>query len=141
MKIIVCGGRDFSNRAGMNDILDALHKHYGFTLLVHGAARGADRMAGEWADANGVPCEPFAADWQMHGPRAGLIRNKEMLRKFKPEIVIAFPGGNGTAHMVKIASEAGVLVHQFNEVDRGTPEKMTRAEIIMAQTPTYEGKI
>ena len=97
MRIIVCGGRDFSDREALFRVLDDLHTTHGFTLLVHGAARGADRLAGEWAEARGVTCKPMAADWQMHGLRAGPVRNREMLRTCKPEIVVAFPGGSGTA--------------------------------------------
>jgi hypothetical protein len=33
-----------------------------------------------------------------------------MLAEFQPTLVIAFPGGRGTAHMVRIAKDAGVQV-------------------------------
>jgi hypothetical protein len=33
-----------------------------------------------------------------------------MLREGKPDLVIAFPGGRGTAHMTRIALEAGLKV-------------------------------
>jgi hypothetical protein len=33
-----------------------------------------------------------------------------MLDVGKPDLVIAFPGGNGTAHMVGIAKAAGITV-------------------------------
>ncbi|QXN72188.1 DprA-like DNA processing chain A [Rhodobacter phage RcRios] len=137
MRIIVCGGRDFSDREALFRVLDDLHSTHGFTLLVHGAARGADRLAGEWAEARGVTCKPIAADWQMHGLRAGPVRNREMLRTCKPEIVVAFPGGSGTEHMIEISRKAGVTVH----VIEGHQEKTSRADRIMAQTPRYEGKI
>lgn len=124
MRIIVCGGRDFSDREALFRVLDDLHSTHGFTLLVHGAARG-------------VTCKPMAADWQMHGLRAGPVRNREMLRTCKPEIVVAFPGGSGTEHMIEISFKAGVTVH----VIEGHQEKTSRADRIMAQTPRYEGKI
>ena len=139
MRIIVCGGRDFSDRDALFRVLDDLHSTHGFTLLVHGAARGADRLAGEWAEARGVTCKPMAADWQMHGLRAGPVRNREMLRTCKPEIVVAFPGGNGTDHMIDISSKAGVRVHLVTNDQ--LQKKTSRADRIMAQTPRYEGKI
>ena len=40
MRIIVCGGRDFSDREALFRVLDDLHSTHGFTLLVHGASRG-----------------------------------------------------------------------------------------------------
>ncbi len=139
MRIIVCGGRDFSDREALFRVLDDLHSTHGFTLLIHGAARGTDRLAGEWAEARGVPCKPMAADWQMHGLRAGPVRNREMLRTCKPEIVVAFPGGNGTDHMIEISMKEGVKVHLVPWSD--VQEKTSRADRIMAQTPKYEGKI
>ena len=76
-----------------------------------GRPHGADRLAGEWAEARGVPCKPMAANWQTHGLRAGPVRNREMLRTCKPEIVVAFPGGSWTDHMIEISRKAGVTVH------------------------------
>jgi hypothetical protein len=51
------------------------------------------------------------ADWNTHGRAAGPIRNQRMLDEVKPELVVAFPGGRGTADMVRRAREAGVNVY------------------------------
>lgn len=112
MIVIVCGGRNFSDREHLFKTLDTLHEVHGFTLIVHGAARGADRLAGEWATARGIACEPVAVDWQTYGLAAGPTRNRVMLRRFKPELVVAFDGGTGTDHMMRIAEKAGVKVIQ-----------------------------
>jgi hypothetical protein len=40
----------------------------------------------------------------------GPIRNKPMLEEGKPDLVVAFPSGRGTANMMKQAREAGVPV-------------------------------
>jgi len=53
---------------------------------------------------------PFPADWSRHGKSAGPIRNRQMLIEGRPDIVVAFPGGKGTANMIKQAVEAGVKV-------------------------------
>ena len=78
--------------------------------LIHGAARGADSLAGEWASTRAVPVKIFPADWQTHGRSAGHIRNAQMLREGKPDLVVAFPGGRGTADMVAKANAAGITV-------------------------------
>ncbi|BAQ18361.1 hypothetical protein GL4_2928 [Methyloceanibacter caenitepidi] len=78
--------------------------------MIHGNATGADALAGFWAIAVGVPILAFAADWNKHGRAAGPIRNKQMLDEGKPDLVIAFPGGRGTANMVRQARERGVEV-------------------------------
>jgi hypothetical protein len=45
-------------------------------------------------------CSP---DWKTHGKAGGPIRNQMMLDDYKPQVVIAFPGGSGTADMVRRA--------------------------------------
>ena len=52
----------------------------------------------------------FLPDWEKHGRAAGPIRNKLMLDEGRPDLVVAFPGGRGTANMVKQASAASVEV-------------------------------
>ena len=59
---------------------------------------------------NDVPCRVYPADWKANAKAAGPIRNAEMLADFKPDTVIAFPGGRGTADMVRKAKAAGVRV-------------------------------
>lgn len=113
MRVLVCGGRDFGSFDRVCQVLDDLHKETRIGVVIHGAARGADLLAAAWASQRKVAHMPFAADWHKHGRAAGPIRNKWMLEEGKPDLVIAFPGGNGTAHMVRIAREAGVEVREI----------------------------
>jgi hypothetical protein len=85
-----------------------LRRTRGITVLIAGGARGADTLAEEWAKAQGIQCEVYMADWEGLGRKAGPIRNQQMLDEGKPDLVIAFPGGRGTADMVRRAREAGV---------------------------------
>lgn len=112
MRLLVCGGRDFTDRAFVFRCLDAAHAKRPITTLIHGAARGADTLADEWAEAQEIDTIQCPANWELHGKAAGPIRNAEMLTRWKPDGVLAFPGGSGTAHMVKIAREAGLPVWQ-----------------------------
>ena len=109
MRVLVTGGRDFNDGDLVNATLDRLHVEYHFTTLVHGAASGADRLSGEWAASRGVPVEANPADWKKYGRAAGPIRNSQMLDD-KPDLVIAFPGGKGTADMIRKAQSAGLTV-------------------------------
>jgi len=110
MRVLVCGGRDFDDRALLEATLDRLHHAHVFTVLIEGDARGADRMAGEWAESQGIAHEIFTADWETLGPKAGPIRNQQMLDEGRPDLVVAFPGTAGTDHMKRIAREAGIEV-------------------------------
>lgn len=111
MRILVCGGRDYFQFAAVDRALRNVRARYGIDVLIHGAARGADTVAGNWAERNGIETQVFPADWQKHGRGAGPIRNKQMLDEGKPDGVVAFPGGRGTANMIAQARAAGVKVY------------------------------
>ena len=110
MKLLVCGGREFTDRDFVFATLDRVDARRQVFLLIHGAARGADTLAEEWAKARGVSYAPNPARWAELGRRAGPIRNQEMLDLWAPDGVVAFPGGAGTADMVARARAAGVTV-------------------------------
>jgi len=110
MRVLVCGGRDFNDHAMVFERLDALHQRDQISLLIEGGARGADALAAEWALARRVPSRRFTAQWDVHGRSAGPIRNQKMLDEGKPDLVVAFPGGRGTANMIALAKTAGVYV-------------------------------
>lgn len=82
--------------------------------VIHGGARGADQIAGEFAEFYHCAVEEYPAQWQTYGKRAGFVRNRQMLEEGKPEIVLAFYSGSerskGTAMMVDISRQAGVEV-------------------------------
>lgn len=128
MKLLVCGGRTYGQRVGESDTLDralsAFASGHDVTLVVHGAARGADSLAGEWARLHGVDVVEYPAEWNKYGRSAGFKRNKQMLDAESPDWVIAFPGGTGTNMMVNLALQAGVPVWRvrFNKLVRITQE-------------------
>jgi len=112
VKILVCGGRDFADKDFLFDWLDDYRSRCldPITHLIHGAARGADTLAGEWAALRGIQPVACPALWRAHGSKAaGPMRNAAMLQLW-PDIVIAFPGGTGTANMVRQSRQAGILV-------------------------------
>lgn len=111
MIVIVCGGRDYTNKARVYKALDAAHDARPITLLIQGYARGADKLARQWAIDRGVPFHDEPADWNRYDKAAGGIRNSKMLT-LDPEACIAFPGGDGTADMVKKSRRAGLTVWQ-----------------------------
>jgi hypothetical protein len=113
-RILVCGGRDYQNRQHVWATLDRLHAARGIAAIIQGAADGADRWAAEWGWERGIRVCSFPADWKAHGKAAGPIRNKQMLDEAKPDGVVAFPGGSGTANMVRQARAAGVPVWEHS---------------------------
>ena len=109
-KVLVCGGRDFKDAALLDRVLCEVDNRVSIGEIIHGGANGADTMAGCWAEKHNIHVTVFKADWSRHGKAAGPRRNEKMLYEGKPDYVVAFPGGRGTAHMVGIALKAGVPV-------------------------------
>lgn len=109
MRILICGGRDYKNKERVFEVLDWLVTADEGHHICHGGARGADTLAGLWAKSRKVKCTVFPADWSL-GRSAGVLRNLQMLDEFRPQLVIAFPGGRGTFHMQTAARAAGVLI-------------------------------
>ena len=123
MIVLVCGSRTFKDRELMWSKLDWYQRHeqWYFTLLIHGDAKGADRMAQAWAHNRGIAERAYPAEWDLYGKRAGYIRNQQMLKQGHPNMVLAFVSAaegqatvtalaesKGTANMVALARDAGV---------------------------------
>lgn len=108
MRVIVCGSRRWRDRDAISDRLFELPPD---SVIVHGNAAGADRIAHQEAQKLGLLVEPHPADWQQHGKAAGPIRNRAMAR-MGADLCIAFWDGasKGTAHMIGEAEASGIPV-------------------------------
>lgn len=104
--ILVTGGRDYHDAAKVHRMLES-YKPRG---IIQGGATGADQIARIWAETNGVANATVMANWAVHSRAAGAIRNGWMLELCKVDFVLAFPGGKGTADMVRQAKAAGIDV-------------------------------
>ena len=113
MRILVCGGRNYADREAVFRALDevCIDNPDCAVTVIQGGADGADALAREWCNARAIPCLNVPADWKAHGRAAGPLRNQRMLT-YKPHLVIAFPGGRGTADMVRRAEIAGIEVRK-----------------------------
>lgn len=118
-RVLVCGGRDYANHDRVHEALDLLHDADTIVAIIHGGASGADAFAEHWAlthfDWESIDCIAFPADWKEHGRAAGPIRNARMLHEGKPDLVVAFPGGRGTADCVGRARELGIDVLEVTD--------------------------
>lgn len=107
--VLVCGGRDFSDRALLFTTMDrVLAKYPDGLLVVHGSAKGADLLAEEWCKARQVMYVGVPAQWDRFGKSAGMQRNRIMRDVWEPKACIAFKGGVGTLGMIGLMREVGV---------------------------------
>lgn len=94
--------------------------------IISGMAKGVDTCAVDWAVVNWCKWHEFPANWEdlshpdavirtrkdgtKYDALAGHRRNQKMIDEGKPDLVVAFPGGTGTADMVKRAKTAKVEI-------------------------------
>lgn len=119
MRVIVTGGRDYQDKDHVFRVLSAIHNRTPITVLVHGGATGADTLADLWAKANSVLREVHKVikeDWNRLGRRAGPLRNQKMA-ELGADLLVPFPGGSGTADMIRQAKAKGIEVYKEVELD------------------------
>lgn len=116
MRLLVCGGRDYDDRKSFDLAMSLYDTKLGISVIIHGGAPGADRMADVWAQKHDIPCFRFPAQWRKYGKPAGAIRNRQMIEIGLPDAVLAFPGGDGTADMVNKAKRSGITVYEVKKV-------------------------
>lgn len=112
MIVVVTGGRDFDDWVRVCRSLDYVHGWNAITLLINGAATGADRLSAWWSYYRGIPRYDCPAEWKISGKAAGPIRNRFMLECYRPQLLVAFPGGKGTRSMRSQATEFGVPIFE-----------------------------
>lgn len=102
MKVIIAGGRDFSDYEVLRERCDFFLKTKSNIEIVSGAAKGADSLGERYANERGYSLTKFPADWDTHGKSAGYIRNAKMAAY--ADALIAFWDGKskGTKNMIEI---------------------------------------
>lgn len=130
---IICGGRDYTDRKNAFHRLDykfgSLIEDGAVVEVIQGGAKGADTLAGQWADERELAHTKVPANWNKYGKRAGFIRNSEMAEKLQARkdqtgaraMVIGMPGGTGTKMMLQIAYEQGFEVSRIEADPEYTP--------------------
>ncbi len=111
MRLLFSGDRNWTRVAPVTEVLSWFDPTR--DIVVHGAAKGLDSLAGNLAHSMGFTVVSFPAHWTQYGKRAGRIRNQEMLDT-DPDIVFAFhpniKESKGTKHMIEISCLKGTPV-------------------------------
>ena len=111
MKVLVCGGRDYNDYDTVARWLDQFKP----TFIIEGGATGADTLAWKYSKQNNIERLTIEARWDKHGKAAGPIRNQQMIDEGKPDLVVAFKGGTGTADMVRRAKKHNIKVIEVED--------------------------
>lgn len=121
--VVITGSRDWTDADAIHADLSCIEQAGRLWGVVEGAARGADRIAGRWAEEaqrRGIYWMTMPADWQAHGRKAGPLRNRQMLAYAQSTaeaegvlpVVLAYPlpGSIGTLDMMRVCAAAGLRV-------------------------------
>jgi hypothetical protein len=112
MKVLICGDRNYTNKERIDKFILSLPFD---TEIIEGEARGADSIARDCAETRGLKVHKFPADWGKYFKAAGPIRNSQMLKEGKPDLVIAYHDNikesKGTKNMATISLKAGIPVY------------------------------
>ena len=114
--MIVCGSREWDDRTA---IAERLADFPSDTIIVHGAAKGADHIAGQEATKLGLLVEEHPVtkeDYSYYGNRAYFLRNERMA-KIGADLCLAFWDGQsrGTSMMVDLAEKEDIPIELYCE--------------------------
>lgn len=131
MRVLVTGSRRWDDATTIRAALDAVAfaaATGGYTRLVvvHGACpNGADELADIWVRTwpvgdLAVTAERHPALWNVHGRKAGIVRNNEMVAA-GADLCLAFirDGSPGATHCAERAGEAGIPLRVWHYGEPG----------------------
>jgi len=115
IRIAVTGGRDYPNRDKVTEIFEKMLKALKHPFIIVGDCEtGLDLYVREFCEANKhrLNHAVFEADWPKYGKAAGPKRNTVMVQ-MKPDLLLSFPGGRGTADMTRQSEAAGIKIQRI----------------------------
>lgn len=137
-RVLVFGGRHYGEIRGQRGFLfvalDRIYFEIGPFAVIHGKAKGADTLAGEWARSRRLPEMPFPALWDdlegvprkdirrhpsgaPYNVKAGTQRNQRMLSEGQPTHACGFRGGAGTMDMANRIVTLKIPLFDFRGVE------------------------
>ena len=110
MKVIIAGGRTFSNYDLLFQTCDKVLSLQTEIEIVSGTANGADKLGEKYANEKEYPIKQFPADWDKYGKSAGYKRNEEMA-KYSDGLIAFWDGkSKGTKHMIDLAKRHNLKI-------------------------------
>ena len=129
--VLICGDRDWKSHLLIKDWLNQLTK-MGFDTLIEGECKGADVIAREEAEKLGYTLlnrdkdtTGFPAERSKYHQRAEAVRNAEMIKVGKPDLVVAFhqkhTESGGTQNMINLSRSMNIPVILVSECSEDMP--------------------
>lgn len=136
MRTIIAGSRDITEIKSLTKAL----KNCGWvpTVILSGAARGADYLGELYATMSTIPLEKYPADWDKYGKSAGYKRNEEMAKNADALIALWDGKSKGTKHMIDLAKQYGLQV--YVEREENQMQEMNNGKILHEVIPAADLK-
>lgn len=117
LRALVTGSREYTDHRQIHDVLRRLAPG---SIVVHGGAKGADRLCRDTALGLGLTVEEHLPDWKGLGRSAGFKRNALMVKLGADRCYAFFsnPESKGTQHTVDLAIKAGIKTVSFGNVQQ-----------------------
>ena len=113
MKLLVCGTREIADIDYIFKRLDEIFYEYDITELIEGGADGVDSLAGLYAVSHGIKHKTVYPKYNIHGDRAPLVRNEEMVDECDGGVAIWDGKSTGTAHTISLLRQQNKLLKVF----------------------------
>lgn len=114
-KVIIAGSRDFTDYNFLRDKCDRILSNIKDEIwILSGCAKGADNLGEKYAQERGYYLAEFPADWDLHGRKAGVLRNQEMADEADALIVFIKNQSRGSLDMLRRAEKRGLKIRRFD---------------------------
>jgi hypothetical protein len=109
MKILIAGSRSIADYDLLVKVINKLN--WKITEIVSGGAYGVDKLGIRYAKENNIKCTMFLPDWDTHGKKAGILRNKDMVEYADALIALWDGESKGTKFTIDYAKQKKLTVH------------------------------
>ena len=110
VRVLICSGRFYADTHTLTHVLDLYARTQIIDVLIHGGYQTLGGAIETWARGIDVHVIRYPANWMLHGKYAETKRNLFMLEDSRPDVLLAFSGGEDTAECIKMAQRAGIQV-------------------------------
>lgn len=110
VRVLICSGRFYADTHTLTHVLDLYARTQIIDVLIHGGHQTLGSAIETWARGIDVHVIRYPANWMLHGKYAETKRNLFMLEDSRPDVLLAFSGGEDTAECIRMAQRAGIPV-------------------------------
>ena len=103
--LAIVGTRTFNDYKLLKKKVDEINKKTKINLIISGGAKGADKLAEQYAKENKIPTKIFIPNWKKHNRAAGPIRNKLIIESSDKVIAFWDQISKGTLSSINLAKQ------------------------------------